>query len=59
MEEQVAIKDLLIKYTINPTSKKELLEKLAQQNITKDSIYVEIDDEIEKLIIELKLKYNL
>ena len=59
MEEQVDIKDLLIKYTINPTSKKELLEILAQQNITKESIYVEIDDEIEKLIIELKLKYNL
>lgn len=59
MEEQFEIKDLLLKYTINPTSKKELLEKLAQQNITKESIYVEIDDEIEKLIIELKLKYNL
>jgi len=59
MEEQVDIKDLFIKYTINPTSKKVLLEKLAQQNITKESIYVEIDDEIEKLIIELKLKYNL
>jgi hypothetical protein len=59
MEEQVDIKNLFLKYTINPKSKKELCEELAQRNITKESIYVEIDDEIEKLIIELKSKYNL
>ena len=59
MEEQVDVKNLLIKYTINPESKKELMEELSQQNITKESIYVEIDDDIEKLIIELKSNYNL
>ena len=59
MEEQVDIKNLLTNHRINPKSKKEILEKLAQQNITKESVYVEIDDKIEKLIIELKSKYNL
>ena len=58
MEEQIDIKNSLLKYTINPKSKKILLDKLAEQNITKESIYVEIDNEIEKLITELKSKYN-
>jgi hypothetical protein len=59
MEKQIDVQKLLLKYTINPESKKVLLKKLAEQNITKESIYVEIDDEIEKLIIELKAKYNV
>ena len=58
MEEQIDVKNLFLKYTINPKSKKILLGKLAEQNITKDTIYVEIDNEIEKLIAELKSKYN-
>jgi hypothetical protein len=58
MEEQIDNKNSLLKYTINPKSKKTLLDKLAEQNITKESIYVEIDTEIEKLITELKSKYN-
>jgi hypothetical protein len=59
MEEQIDVKNLFLKYIINPKSKKELLKKLAEQNITKDSIYIEIDNKIEKLITELKSKYNL
>ncbi len=58
MEEQIDVKNLFLKYTINPKSKKILLGKLAEQNITKDTIYVENDNEIEKLIAELKSKYN-
>lgn len=58
MEEQTNPKNLFLKYTINPDSKKVLLKKLAEQNITKEKIYVEFDDEIEKLIEELKSKYN-
>ncbi|RTY70284.1 FRG domain-containing protein [Flavobacterium sp. LB2P53] len=58
LEEQTDLQDLLLKYTINPKSKKDLLEKLAEQNITKETVYVEFDNEIEKLIEGLKSKYN-
>jgi hypothetical protein len=58
LEEQTDLQDLLLKYTINPESKKDLLEKLAEQNITKEAVYVEFDNEIEKLIEGLKSKYN-
>ncbi len=59
MEEQPEIKDIMLKYTINPKSKKLLLDELAKRNITKNSVYVEFDDEIENLITELKDKHNL
>ncbi|WP_291100426.1 MULTISPECIES: FRG domain-containing protein [unclassified Empedobacter] len=59
MEEQPEIKDIILKYTINPKSKKLLLDDLSKLNITKNSVYVEFDDEIENLITELKIKYNL
>ncbi len=58
MEKQIEMQNLLLKYSINPKSKKKLLEKLAEQNINKSTIYVEIDEEVEKLINELKSKYN-
>ncbi len=59
MEDQADLKKDFLKYTINPDSKKILLDKLAEQYITKETIYVEYDDKIEKLIDDLKLKYNL
>lgn len=59
LEEQIQIKNLILKYTINPDSKKDLLRELSKQNITKDSIYIEFDEEIERAITELKTKYNL
>lgn len=59
MEDQVETQKLFIKNTINPNCKQEILQILAKQNITKETIYVEIDDEIEKLIDALKSKYNL
>lgn len=58
MEEQSEINKLLFKHTINPNSKQEILQILAKQNITKETIYVEFDDEIEKLIEALKSKYS-
>lgn len=59
MEDQADLKNEFIKYTINPKSKEVLLEKLAKQDITKETVYVEFDNEIEKLIEVLKSKYNL
>ena len=45
---------MLIKYTINPLSKKDLLKKLNEQNINKDSVYIKYDGEIENIIENIK-----
>src|SRR5690606_10855170 len=59
METQESLQGKIEKYTIAPDSKNALLEYLASQNITKDSIYVNYNGEIENLVKVLKAKYNL
>ncbi len=58
MESQMSLKKRITKYTINPDSKKKLLSYLSDFNITKDSIYVRIDKEIESVVTQIKSKYN-
>lgn len=59
MENQNHLKDKMLKYTINPSSKQNLLDYLLEFNINEDTVYVRYDDEIETLIGELKEKYSL
>lgn len=59
MENQIHLKEKMIKYTINPSSKQKLLEYLLDFNISEDTVYVRYDDEIENLIGELKETFNL
>ena len=58
LESQDELKEKMIKYTINPKAKNELLEYLLKFNIEEKTIYVEYDDEIESLVKEIKDKYN-
>lgn len=59
MESQQSLKDRMIKYTINPKSKQNLLDYLSGFNITENSVYVRFDNEIESLIKTVKEKHKL
>ena len=59
MESQESLKDRMIKYTINPKSKQNLLDYLSGFNITENSVYVRFDNEIEVLIKTVKEKHKL
>lgn len=54
LNKQGNLQEIIIKYTINPSSKKDLLIKLNEQNINKNSVYVKYDIEIEKIIENIK-----
>lgn len=54
LDKQEKLQDMIIKYTINPEAKRSLLEKLNEQNINKESVYVKYDDEIENIIEMIK-----
>lgn len=59
MEKQDKLKNKIIKHTINPKAKEELLKYLNNKNITKETVYVRYDEEIENIISDIKLKFNL
>lgn len=59
MDLQSELKNRILKYTINPESKKNILEQLSKELITKETVYIEIDKSIENLIENLKLKYKI
>lgn len=54
LDKQENLQEIIIKYTINPLSKKDLLKKLNEQNINKNSVYVKYDNEIENIIEKIK-----
>lgn len=54
LEKQKDLQEIIIKYTINPSSKKALLKKLNEQNINKDSVYIKYDNEIENIVATIK-----
>jgi hypothetical protein len=59
MESQELLQGKIEKYTIAPDAKNVILEYLASKNISKDTIYVNYDCEIESLVKTLKEKYSL
>jgi len=59
MEKQDKLKDKIIKHTINPKAKEDLLKYLNKININKETVYVKYDEEIENIISNLKQKLNL
>lgn len=58
LESQTLLSERMLKFTIRPESKKELLDYLSKFNITKETIYVEYDNEIESIVGELKSKFG-
>lgn len=58
LENQNEIKGRLVKYLIPAKTKKYFLEYLAKINIKEETLYVKHDEEIEKLVLKIKNKYN-
>ncbi|WP_396153987.1 FRG domain-containing protein [Flavobacterium sp.] len=54
LNKQENLQEVIIKYSINPLSKKNLLKKLYEKNINKDSVYVKYEYEIENIIETIK-----
>jgi len=59
LDSQSLLKNKMIKYTINPTSKRTLLDYLRNFKISEKTVSVEYDNEIKTLITKIKKKYNL
>ncbi|WP_310555195.1 FRG domain-containing protein [Flavobacterium sp.] len=58
LEEQVHIKNRLIKYIIPADRKKYFLDYVKESNISEETIYVKYETEIEDLVSKIKTKYN-
>lgn len=54
LDKQEDLREMITKYTINPLSKKYLLEKLNEQNINQNSVYIKYDEIIENIILKIK-----